>query len=61
MSRINITKYLNDGWIIMKEYSEEKVCTWNSFPATKGCNMVRDNWCEKQNPKRSEKKNLFFK
>ena len=30
-----ISKFLNDGWIIVEEYSEEKVCTWKSFPATK--------------------------
>ena len=26
-----ITEFLNDGWIIVKEYSEEKICTWKSF------------------------------
>ena len=25
-----ISEFLNDGWIIIEEYSEEKICTWKS-------------------------------
>ena len=34
-----ISEYLNDGWIILKEDSQEKICTWKSVPATNDCNM----------------------
>ena len=36
---VGISEFLNNGWIISEEYTEEKICTWKSFPATKDCNM----------------------
>ena len=41
-----ISEFLNDGWIIVEEYSEEKICTWKSFPATKDCDMEKDKGCK---------------
>ena len=41
-----ISEFLNDGWIISKEYTEEKICTWKSFPATKDCDMEKDKGCK---------------
>ena len=41
-----ISEFLNDGWIIVEEYSEEKICTWKSFPATKNCDMEKDKGCK---------------
>ena len=41
-----ISDFLNDGWIISKEYTEEKICTWKSFPATKDCDMEKDKGCK---------------
>ena len=41
-----ISEFLNDGWIITKEYTEEKICTWKSFPATKDCDMEKDKGCK---------------
>ena len=37
-----ISEYLEDGWIILKEDSQEKICTWKSVPATKDCDMEKD-------------------
>ena len=45
-----ISEFLNDGWIIVKEYSEEKICTWKSFPATKDCDMEKDKGCKITEP-----------
>ena len=45
-----ISEFLNDGWIIVKEYSEEKICTWKSFPATKDCDMEKDKGCKITKP-----------
>ena len=36
-----ISEYLDDGWIILKENSQEKICTWKSVPATKDCDMEK--------------------
>ena len=45
-----ISKFLDDGWIIVEEYSEEKICTWKSVPATKDCNMEKDKGCKITTP-----------
>ena len=45
-----ITEYINDGWIILKEDSQEKICTWKSVPATKDCDMEKDKGCKITTP-----------
>ena len=45
-----ISEYLDDGWTILKENSEEKICTWKSFPASKDCNMEKDKGCKITKP-----------
>ena len=45
-----ISNYLDDGWIILKEDSQEKICTWKSVPATKDCNMETDKGCKITKP-----------
>ena len=41
-----ISEYINDGWIILREDSQEKICTWKSVPATKNCDMQKDKGCK---------------
>ena len=45
-----ISEYLEDGWIILKEDSQEKICTWKSVPATKDCDMEKDKGCKITRP-----------
>ena len=45
-----ISEYLNDGWTILKEESQEKICTWKSFPATNDCDMDKDKGCKITKP-----------
>ena len=45
-----ITDYLDDGWKIIKEDFQEKICTWKSVPATKDCNMEKDKGCKITKP-----------
>ena len=45
-----ISEYLDEGWIILKEDSQEKICTWKSVPATKDCNMETDKGCKITKP-----------
>ena len=45
-----ISNYLDDGWIILKENSQEKICTWKSVPATKDCDMDKDKGCKITKP-----------
>ena len=46
----SISKYLDEGWIILKEDSLEKICTWKSVPATKDCDMEKDKGCKITKP-----------
>ena len=45
-----ISEYLDDGWIVLKEDSQEKICTWKSVPATKDCDMEKDKGCKITKP-----------
>ena len=45
-----IKKYLDEGWIITKEDSKEKICTWKSVPANKDCDMEKDKGCQITTP-----------
>ena len=45
-----ISEYLDNGWIILKEDSQEKICTWKSIPATKDCDMEKDKGCKITKP-----------
>ena len=47
-----ISEFLDDGWKILKEDSQEKICTWKSVPATKDCNMEKDKGCKITKPDR---------
>ena len=42
----NLEQYINEGWKITKEYSEEKICSWKSVAASKDCDMEKDKGCK---------------
>ena len=55
-----ISEYLDDGWIIVKEDSQEKICTWRSFPATKDCNMEKDKGCKITAPDKIGEEKIYL-
>ena len=55
-----ITEYLDDGWIILKEDTQEKICTWKSFPATKDCNMEKDKGCKITKPDKIGEEKIYL-
>jgi len=55
-----ISEYLDDGWIILKEDSEEKICTWKSIPATKDCDMEKDKGCKITTPDKIGKESIYL-
>ena len=55
-----ISEYLNDGWIILREYSQEKICTWKSVPATKDCDMEKDKGCKITKPDKFGEEKIYF-
>ena len=56
----NISQYLDDGWIILKEDSQEKICTWKSFPATKDCDMEKDKGCKITKPDKIGEEKIYL-
>ena len=55
-----ISEYLDDGWNILKEESQEKICTWKSFPATKNCNMEKDKGCKITKPDKIGEEKIYL-
>ena len=55
-----ISKYLEDGWVIIKEDSKEKICTWKSVPATKGCDMEKDKGCKITKPDKIGEEKIYL-
>ena len=55
-----ISEYLDDGWVILKEDSQEKICTWKSVPATKDCNMEKDKGCKITKPDKIGEEKIYL-
>ena len=55
-----ISEFLNDGWIIVEEFTEEKICTWKSFPATKDCDMEKDKGCKITAPDKIDEEKVYL-
>ena len=55
-----ISEYLDDGWIILKEDTQEKICTWKSFPATKDCDMEKDKGCKITKPDKVGQEKIYL-
>ena len=56
----DISEYLDDGWNILKEDSQEKICTWKSVPATKDCNMEKDKGCKITTPDKIGEEKIYL-
>ena len=55
-----ISEYLDDGWTILKEDSQEKICTWKSVPATIDCDMEKDKGCKITKPDKIGEEKIFL-
>ena len=55
-----ISEYLDDGWKILKEEFQEKICTWKSVPATKDCNMEKDKGCKITKPDKIGEEKIYL-
>ena len=55
-----ISKYIDNGWIILKTDSIEKICTWKSFPATKDCDMEKDKGCKITKPDKIGEEKIYL-
>ena len=55
-----ISEYLDDGWNIIREDSQEKICTWKSVPATKDCDMEKDKGCKITQPDKIGEEKIYL-
>tara|TARA_Y100000816_G_C25857899_1_gene448002 strand:+ start:78 stop:425 length:348 start_codon:yes stop_codon:yes gene_type:complete len=55
-----ITTYLDQGWIILEESTEEKICTWKSFPANEVCDMEKDKGCKITMPDKIGEEKIYL-
>ena len=55
-----ISQYLEEGWIILKEDTQEKICTWKSVPATKDCDMEKDKGCKITKPNKIGEEKIYL-
>ena len=55
-----ISEYLDDGWIVLREESQEKICTWKSVPATKDCDMEKDKGCKITTPDKIGEEKIYL-
>ena len=56
----NLEKYINDGWTIKKEYSEEKVCSWKTIAASKDCDLEKDKGCKIVQPDEMGEERIYL-
>ena len=56
----NLKEYINDGWNIKKEYSEEKVCSWKTIAASKDCNLEKDKGCKIVQPDKIGEEKIYL-
>ena len=56
----NLENYINDGWKIVKEYSEEKVCSWKTIAASKDCNLEKDKGCKLVQPDKIGEEKIYL-
>ena len=55
-----IKDLLNNGWIILKEKTQEKICSWKSVPATKDCDMDKDKGCRITKPDKIGEEKIYL-
>ena len=55
-----ISEYLDNGWKILKEDSQEKICSWKSVPATKDCDMEKDKGCKITTPDKIGEETIYL-
>ena len=55
-----LEQYINDGWKIKKEYSEEKVCSWKTIAASKDCDLEKDKGCKIVQPDKIGEEKIYL-
>ena len=55
-----VSEFLNNGWVIIEEYTEEKICTWKTYPANNDCDMEKDKGCKITIPDKTGEEKVYL-
>ena len=55
-----ISEFLNTGWVVVEENTEEKICSWKSIPADKYCDMEKDKGCKVTVPDKIGEEKIYL-
>ena len=55
-----LEKYINEGCTIKQEYSEEKVCSWQTVAASKDCDLEKDKGCKIVKPDKVGEEKVYL-
>ena len=55
-----ISEFLNNGWVIVEKYTQEKICTWKSVSANKDCDLEKDKGCKITIPDKIGKEEVYL-
>ena len=55
-----ISEFLDNGWVIVEKYTQEKICTWKSVPANKDCDLEKDKGCKITLPDKIGKEEVYL-
>ena len=56
----NISEFLDDVWINLKESPQEKISTWKYVSATNDCNLEKDKVCKITKPIKLVKREFIY-
>ena len=56
----DLEEFLEDGWEITKEYSEEIICSWKSLPANENCDIEEDKGCKITKPDKMGQETFYL-
>ena len=55
-----ISEFLNNGWVIVEKYTQEKICSWKSVSANKDCDLEKDKGCKITIPDKIGKEKVYL-
>ena len=55
-----ISEFLNNGWVIVEKYTQEKICSWKSVAANKDCDLEKDKGCKITIPDKIGKEKIYL-
>ena len=56
----DIQEYIDEGWVIKNQKSQEVVCSWKAEKAKKNCNIDKDKGCKITVPDRIGEQIIYY-